>query len=290
MNKPMEVSVVIPVFNEAKSIRDVVAHVDRVLCDRKIEHEILVVDDGSVDLSGDEAALGGATVLRRPYNIGNGAAVKHGIRKASGDVIVMMDGDGQHDPEDIPRFLEEIKNHEMVVGARTRESETQFHRDMANFGYSRLASYIVGRKVIDLTSGYRAFDGEIAKKVVYLFPNGYSYPSTSTIALFRAGYSVKYIPIKTSVRYGNSKIRLFGDGFGFLLILLRIGTLFAPLRIFLPLALVVFLPGFLLAIHRLFTGRPWTIPVVISITAGLLILVLGLISEQIALLRMSRLD
>ena len=286
----MKICVIIPVHNEVSSIGQVVRSVRAVLDGLPAEYQVTVVDDGSEDGTGEEAASAGAVVLSRPYRNGNGAAVKHGIRSVDGDVIILMDGDGQHKAEDIPRLLEPMSEYEMVVGARSTDSETEFHRDVANRFYNILASYIVGYHVEDLTSGFRAIDGHVAKKVAYLFPNGFSYPSTCTIALFRGGYSVKYIPVQTRYRIGNSKIRLLRDGLSFLLILLRIGTLFRPLRIFIPVTLAVFLPGLVLATYRLAIGRPWTIPVVISFTAALLLFALGLISEQIALIRMSSLD
>jgi len=264
--------------------------VGQVLKQHGYDYQLLVVDDGSSDGTAEEARQAGADVLSRPYNNGNGASVKNGIRHADGDIILMMDGDGQHKADDIPRLLAELDRYEMVVGARTDLSNTKFHRDVANKVYSTLATYIVGHKVDDLTSGFRALDGEVARKVAYLFPNGFSYPSTCTVSLFRAGYSVKYVPIHTRMRYGNSKINVIRDGLGFLMILLKIGTLYAPMRIFLPAALLIFVPGFVVAIVRLLVGRAWSIPIVISFTAGLLIFALGLISEQVALLRMSRLD
>lgn len=287
---PPRFSIVIPALNEASVIGEVVTNVAGVLERHGTPYEILVIDDGSSDATSEEAAKAGAIVLTRPYNIGNGAAVKHGIRNATGEYIIMMDGDGQHIADDIPRFIEKADGYEMVVGARTIESETRLHRDLANSMYNRMASYIVGHPVQDLTSGFRLINTKVAKKVAYLFPNGFSYPSTCTIALFRAGYSVDYIPITTRARIGPSKIRLLRDGIGFLLILLRIGVLFAPSRIFLPISVMTILPGTILAIYRLILGRPWTIPIVISLTAGLIIFALGLISEQIALLRMSRFD
>jgi glycosyltransferase involved in cell wall biosynthesis len=290
MSPPFKVSVIIPAFNEARSIAQVVADIAKVLDAEPLDYEVLVVDDGSTDGTADLAEVAGATVLRRPYNNGNGAAVKNGIRHADGDIIVLMDGDGQHKAEDIPRLLAEMELYEMAVGARTDQSETKLHRDIANKVYNTLATYIVGHHVEDLTSGFRAIDGRVARKVAYLFPNGFSYPSTSTISLFRAGYSVTYLPIHTRMNYGNSKIRVIRDGFGFLFVILKIGTLYAPMRIFLPAAVVVFLPGFVVAVYRLMIGRAWSIPIVISFTAGLLIFALGLISEQIALLRMSRFD
>jgi glycosyltransferase involved in cell wall biosynthesis len=290
MNPPPKVSVIIPAFNEARSIAQVVNDILRVLDAEPLDYEVLVVDDGSTDSTAELAEEAGATVLRRPYRNGNGSAVKNGIRHADGDIILLMDGDGQHKAEDIPRLLAEMGQFEMAVGARTAQSVTKPHRDIANKVYNFLATYIVGHHVEDLTSGFRAIDGHVARKVAYLFPNGFSYPSTCTISLFRAGYSVIYVPIHTRMRYGNSKIRVVRDGFGFLLILLRIGSLYAPMRIFLPAALAVFLPGFVVAAYRLLIGRPWSIPIVISFTAALLLFALGLISEQIALLRMSRFD
>jgi glycosyltransferase involved in cell wall biosynthesis len=290
MDKSTKVSVVIPVFNEGQIIGQVVDQVRKVLESHQFNYEVIVVDDGSQDNTNQAASHAGAKVFRRPYNIGNGAAVKHGIRQATGDVIVLMDGDGQHDPKDIPRLLDYIPQYEMVVGARTHESESKLHRDLANRLYNVFASYLVGRKVQDLTSGFRVINGDVTRKIAHLFPNGYSYPSTCTIAVIRSGYSVKYVPIKAAARVGKSKIKLLRDGLGFLLILARIGTVFAPSRVFLPIASLVFSPGFIYAIYRLIIGRAWTLPIVISVTGGLLIFALGLISGQIALLRMTRLE
>ena len=236
MQASQKVSVVIPAYNEGRIIGKVIVQVREVLLASSLDHEIIVVDDGSKDSTAEEAAAAGAKVVRHPYNIGNGAAVKRGIRQATGDVIVLMDGDGQHDPKDILRLLAHIPEYEMVVGARTKESEAQVHRNLANRIYNSLASYIAGRTVEDLTSGFRAIDAGVAKRVSYLFPRGFSYPSTVTIALFHAGQSVKYVPIKASARVGKSKIRLLYDGFKFLLILARLGTLFTPLKLFLPLS------------------------------------------------------
>jgi glycosyltransferase involved in cell wall biosynthesis len=285
MDKPVTVSVIIPAFNEERIIGKVIKKTIEVLELHQLDFEVIVVDDGSQDKTGETASQAGATVLKHPYNIGNGAAIKRGIHHSTGEIVVMMDGDGQHDPNDIPRMLEFFPEYEMVVGARSRESESQWHRNLANRCYSFLASYIVGRRVEDLTSGFRSINGDISRDIAHLFPNGYSYPSTATIAMFRSGYSVKYIPIKASARVGKSKIKLIRDGLRFLLILARIGTLFSPLRLFLPLGGMVFIPGFCYAVYRLMMGKPWTLPIVISITGGLLIFTLGLISEQIALLR-----
>lgn len=285
---PQKVSVVIPAYNEQDVIGHVVRSVHEVLERQSCDFEVLVVDDGSTDETMREAENAGATVLRHAYNVGNGAAVKHGIRHATGDIILLMDGDGQHDATDIPHLLAGIGPYQMVVGSRTSQSETSWYRDLANMIYNALASYIVGHRVEDLTSGFRAINAAIAKRIVFLLPNGFSYPSTMTIALFHSGYTVKYVPIKASARVGKSKIKLLRDGISFLLILARIGAFFAPMRIFLPIALLTFLPGFLYAIYRLIVGRSWTLPIVLSVLVGLMVFVLGLISEQIALLRMDR--
>lgn len=285
-----KVSVVIPAYNEEQVVGKVVREVIEVLASHQLFCEVIVVDDGSADETSRVAREAGATVIRHPYNIGNGAAVKRGIRVASGDVIVMMDGDGQHDPRDIPRFLEHMPQYEMVVGARTAESEGKVHRNLANRVYNAIASYIAGKRVDDLTSGFRAINARIARSVAYLFPRGYSYPSTVTIALFLSGYTVKYVPIKAAARVGKSKIRLLYDGLKFLFIIARVGTFYTPLRLFVPLGGLIFFPGAFYAIYKLMVGKPWTLPIVISLTGGLLIFVLGLISEQIALLRISRSD
>ncbi len=279
------VSVVIPAYNEAAALGRVLDGIAAL----PLETEIVVVNDGSTDETSDVArARPGVRVIDHPYNIGNGAAVKTGIRAARGELIVLMDGDGQHRPEDIPRLVAQTERFDMVVGARTPESTTKRHRDLANWLYNAIAAYIVGRPVKDLTSGFRAIRAPIARRFVYLLPNGFSYPTTITIAFFRAGHSVCYEPIVVQAREGQSKIRLMRDGIGFLLTLLRIGTLFAPLRIFLPIAAATFFVGvgygaYLLIFYRRFTNMP-----TLLIMSGIFLFMLGLISEQIALLRVTQ--
>ena len=248
-----------------------------------------MVNDGSTDQTAEVArSRSGVRLVEHAYNLGNGAAVKSGIRAARGTFLILMDGDGQHQPADIPRIAAGLERYDMVVGARTRDSETAAHRDLANGLYNLIASYLVGRRIPDLTSGFRGIKTSIAKRFVYLLPNGFSYPTTMTLALFRAGYTVLYEPIVAPARQGRSKIRLFRDGFGFLLTLMRIGTLFVPIRIFLPLSSMLFLVGmgygiFLLVFRHRFTNMPPLLMI-----SGLLLFMLGLISEQIALLRMSQ--
>jgi glycosyltransferase involved in cell wall biosynthesis len=283
------ISVVIPAFCEEAAIGSVVAQVFEVLRPYS-EVEVLVIDDGSPDGTGAAAARAGARVIRQPYNKGNGAAIKAGIRNVVGDVIVFMDGDGQHNPADIPRLLAEMDEYEMVIGARSPRSVSQWHRRQANRFYNILATYICGTSVLDLTSGFRVVRADLARKFCHLLPNRFSYPSTMTIVMFKSGYSVRFVTIDTAARVGRSKISLLRDGVRFFFIILKVATLFEPLKIFLPLGLLALSPGVVLAIYRLIVQRPWTIPTVISLSIGALIIVLGLISEQIALLRTVQFD
>ncbi len=282
---PPALSIIIPAYNEAAVIGSVL---DEILA-LGLDAEILVVDDGSTDGTSQEAgARAGVRVITHPYNIGNGAAVKTGIRNACGELILLMDGDGQHRPADIPRLLDGLDRYDMVVGARTRASNTERHRDIANWLYNRIASYITAYPVADLTSGFRALRAPIARSFVYLLPNGYSYPTTLTIALFRGGYSVRYEPIVAAARTGRSKIRLLRDGIGFLLTLLRIGTLFTPMRIFLPVSAALTLSGGLYVAYSLIALGRFSGFAGLLVLSGIMLFMLGLISEQIALLRMSQ--
>ena len=282
-----QVSIVIPAFNEAESLEAVIKKItmlDLPGC------EIIVVDDGSTDGSSDVALKAGANVIRHPYNIGNGAAVKSGIRVARGRTIVLMDGDGQHQPQDIPKLLAETRDYHMVVGARAKGSKLRFHRYAANMIYNWLASYVTQFNVKDLTSGFRALPRAEALRFIDLLPNTFSYPTTLTLAFLRSGLTVKYVPIQSLYRSGQSKISLASDGFRFLLIITKIATLFAPFRIFLPVSVVCFLGGLTNYIYTYVTQHRFTNMSVFMFTTAVIIFMLGLISEQIALLRMERLQ
>lgn len=275
------ISIVIPAYNEAQGIG--------VVLDQLRQggyHEIIVVDDGSRDGTADVASQHGAHVIRHPYNIGNGGAVKTGIRAASGDIIVLMDADGQHPPADVPRLVAQIGDYDMVVGARTSESDAKLHRNIANAVFNRYASYIVGYPVPDLTSGFRALRAPLLKKFVYLLPNGFSYPTTITIAMFRSGYRVRYEPIVAPQRVGVSKIRPVRDGLRFLMTITRLGALFVPMKIFLPVSLFFLGIGTLYGAYLLIALSRFSNMAALLIMVGIMIFLIGLVAEQIAALRL----
>ncbi len=282
----MEISVIIPAYNEEGAIGDVVRDVVSQVPNLK---EIIVVDDGSSDGTAEAAEEAGATVIRSPYNKGNGAAVKAGIRRATAEVVVMMDGDGQHKAEDIAPLLEPMREgHDMVVGARNFGSQAGLHRGLANWLYNTLASYVADHKIPDLTSGFRAIRRDVARKFLYLLPNTFSYPSTITLALFRSGYSVAYIPIEAARRVGQSKIRYLRDGSRFLLIITKIATLFAPIKVFLPVAAGFFAIGLGWYAYTFITVHRFTNMSAFAMGFGVQLFMLGFIAEQIAQLRFDR--
>jgi glycosyltransferase involved in cell wall biosynthesis len=285
MTSRCAVSIVIPVFNEAPVLG---ALLERILALNLAQAEVIVIDDGSTDGSAEIALSAGASVIRHPYNIGNGAAVKSGIRAARGNRIILMDGDGQHRPEDIPKLLAEASNYHMVVGRRGKGSKLRFHRYAANAVYNLLASYVTRFKVQDLTSGFRVLSRRDALRFIDLLPNTFSYPTTLTLAFLRSGLTVKYLPIQTLYRSGQSKISLVTDGIRFLLIIVKIATLFSPLRIFLPVSLLFFFAGCANYAYTYYTEHRFTNMSALMFTASVIVFMLGLISEQIALLRMER--
>lgn len=273
-----KVTVIIPAKNEAQSIADLV---------RKIRvggwaNEIIVVDDGSVDGTGEFAGGEGARVVRHPYSKGNGAAIKTGVRAAEGDVLVFMDADGQHDPTDIPRLLGKLaEGYDMVVGSRQKGSQASIGRSFANKVYNRLASYMTGHKVEDLTSGFRVASASRFRQFLPLLPNGFSYPTTSTMAFFRAGYSVTYEPICASKRRGKSHIKPVSDGIRFLLIIFKIGTLYSPLKLFTPAAFTVALIGLCYYGYTYLDSGRFTNMSALMFTTSLIVFLVGLVSEQI---------
>jgi len=285
MDDHCDISVVIPVFNEAQNLGQLL---DRLQSLRLPGAELIVVDDGSTDGSGEIAEKKGVRVVRHPYNIGNGAAVKSGIRAASGRLLVLMDGDGQHQPEDIPKLLSNADRYHMVVGARGKGSRLRFHRYVANLVYNAFASYVAKFRIKDLTSGFRLLSRKDALRFIDLLPNSFSYPSTLTLAFLRSGLTVKYVPIQTLYRSGQSKISLIADGVRFLLIITKIATLFSPLRVFLPVSGFFSLVGIGYYLYTYITQNRFTNMTVFLLTTAVIVFMLGLISEQIAQLRMER--
>lgn len=277
----IRLSVVLPAKNESAAVGSTVEKIRQ----QYPNAEIIVVNDGSSDDTARVAEQAGARVVSHPYSKGNGAAIKTGARAASGDVIVFMDADGQHDPADIPRLLQKLQEgHDMVVGARQRGSQASMGRGLANGFYNRLASYMTGHKVEDLTSGFRAVRADKFREFLYLLPNGFSYPTTSTMAFFRAGYSVAYVPIHAARRIGNSHIRLLRDGARFLLIIFKIGTLYSPLKLFAPVAFMMFLLATGWYGYTYINMGRFTNMSLLLYVGSVSVFLMGLISEQITAL------
>ncbi len=281
MADPSAVSIVIPAYNEADAIGNVVA----VLKAAAPWHEIIVVDDGSNDATSTAAAAAGATVVTHPYNKGNGAAVKTGIRRATGEFILIVDGDGQHRPEDASRLIARLGEYDLVVGARSASTQATAARRFGNGALNWLASYLTGRDIPDLTSGFRGARREYLREFIHLLPNGFSTPTTTTLAFIKGGYNVAFEPVEARSRLGESKIRLARDGAKFLIIILKIVTLFSPLRIFLPLSLASFALGAAYAIWTIATQSHITNSSVLLIMLAVIVFLVGLVSEQISALR-----
>ncbi|MBN1485648.1 MAG: glycosyltransferase family 2 protein [Chloroflexia bacterium] len=280
----LDLSIVMPAHNEAGRVGGVVAEARR----RFPQAEILVVDDASSDETAQEAEQAGARVVRHPYNKGNGAAVKTGIRNARGEVVVLMDADGQHKPEDIPRLLQRMGDYDLVVGARDPSTQASWLRRMGNAVFNSLATYLTGRPIPDLTSGFRAARREPLREFLSLLPNGYSYPTTITLAFLKAGYSVDFVPIQSGQRQGGkSGMRLLRDGVKFIMIILRIITLFTPLKVFFPLSVLCFVLSALSAGYTVFIEQRLHIPnsAVLLLMMSIFVFLIGLVSEQIAMLR-----
>lgn len=276
-----QISIIIPAKNESAGLRKLLPSLKTVMPDA----QILIVDDGSTDDSIEVANAFGVRVISHPKSLGNGAAIKSGARAAAGDILVFMDADGQHQPEDIPRLLAELDNgNDMAVGARSYESQAGAHRAIANTFYNWLASWMVNQKVADLTSGFRAVKARLFKRFLYLLPNSFSYPTTITMSFFRAGYSVAYVPIFAPRRIGKSHVRLINDGVRFFLIIFKIGTLFSPLKLFLPVSVMFFITGLCYYIYTFLTDHRFTNMSGLLFITAVVVFLMGLISEQISAL------
>ena len=278
-------SIILPARNEAGAVGTTVAGI-RALYP---EAEIIVVNDGSTDATAAVAAQAGARVISKPYGMGNGAAIKTGARAASGEVLVFMDADGQHDPADIPRLLAKLaEGYDMAVGARGDGSQASVGRGLANGLYNRLATWMTNHEVADLTSGFRAARADKFREFVHLLPNGFSYPTTSTMAFFRSAYPVAYVPIVAARRVGTSHIRPLRDGVRFLLIIFKIATLYSPLKLFAPVAASFFLLGLGNYAYTFTIGHRFTNMSALLLSAGVIVFLIGLISEQITNLTYKR--
>ena len=277
----MKVSIVLPAKNESAAIGQTLAQIQQL----QLAHEIIVVNDGSTDQTKQVAETAGAKVVTHPYSKGNGAAIKTGARTATGDIIVFMDADGQHDPQDITRLIEKIEQgYDLVVGARQKGSQASLGRGIANSLYNNLATYMTEQKVEDLTSGFRAVRADKFREFLYLLPNGFSYPTTSTMAFFRAGYSVTYVPIHAAKRIGKSHIQPLKDGVRFFLIIFKIATLFSPLKMFLPIAILLFMMATGWYGYTLWDAGRFTNMSALLYTGSIMIFLMGLISEQVTAL------
>jgi glycosyltransferase involved in cell wall biosynthesis len=279
--EPASVSVVVPAYNEAAAIGDLVSALKK----GAPWHEIIVVDDGSADATGPSAAAAGAIVVRHPYNKGNGAAVKSGIRRATGDFVLIVDGDGQHSPEDALRIVSRLGDYDLVIGARAEATQATQARRTGNAALNWLAGYLTGRDIPDLTSGFRGARRIYLQEFLHLLPNGFSTPTTTTLAFIKAGYNVGFEPIEARQRSGNSHIRLARDGTKFLMIIFKIVTLFSPLRIFLPISLAAFALGAGYAVWTIANQHHVTNSSVLLIVLAVIIFLVGLVSEQISALR-----
>jgi len=281
MADPSTVSVVIPAYNEGAAIDQVV----QALATAGPWHEIIVVDDGSKDQTGAHAAAAGAIVVRHPYNKGNGAAVKSGIRRATGEHVLIVDGDGQHSPGDARRLVARLGEYDLVIGARSTSTQATHARRFGNTALNRLAGYLTGREIPDLTSGFRGARREHLREFLHLLPNGFSTPTTTTLAFIKAGYNVAFEPIDALQRTGQSKIRFARDGVKFFVIILKIVTLFSPLRVFLPISLAAFTIGAAYAAWTIATQSHVTNSSVLLIMLAVIVFLVGLVSEQISAMR-----
>lgn len=279
-----KISIIIPAKNEAGGLSCLLPKLRQMY-----QAEIIVVNDGSSDETSAICEEHSVFEVKHLYSKGNGAAIKSGARAASGDILVFMDGDGQHKPEDVARLLDKLREgYDMVVGARDKGSQASLGRLVANTVYNKFAGWVVGQPIKDLTSGFRAVKASLFKEYLYLLPNGFSYPTTITMAFFRAGYSVSYLPIVAPERIGKSHISLFKDGVRFLLIIFKIGTLFSPIKIFFPMSLVFFSSGLFYYLYTFaFSGR-FTNMGLLLFTTSVIVFLMGLISEQITTLMFSK--
>lgn len=284
MNNSIDFSIVLPAKNEENNLLRLLPRIKKLYP----SVDIIVVDDGSTDNTADVAKSFDAILISHPYSMGNGAAIKSGARAATTDYIVFMDADGQHSPNDIIKLEDMIKSgYCMAIGSRSSESQASFARKLGNKFYNYLASSITGNKIYDLTSGFRMVDRNLFTRFLYLLPNGFSYPTTITMAFFRSGYSVAYVPIEAKSREGKSHINLIRDGLRFLVIILKIGSLYSPLKFFTPPSIVIFLLGLINYGYTYFFKGQFTNMSALLIIVSIIIFMFGLLAEQLTVLTYS---
>lgn len=284
MAQPTTTSIVVPAFNEAQAIGTLIG----ALKAAGAWHEILVVDDGSTDTTAERARDAGATVLRHPYNKGNGASVKTGIRAATGEHVLIIDGDGQHRASDAVRLVSYLGEYDLVIGARSRHTQATHARLIGNTLLNRFASHLTGRDVPDLTSGFRCARRACLREFLHLLPNGFSTPTTTTLAFIKGGYNVRFEPIDADTRVGTSKIKLLRDGAKFFVIILKIVTIFSPMRVFAPISALAFLLGAAYGVWTVVTDHKIANGSVLLLMFAVMVFLVGLVSEQIAALRFER--
>jgi len=275
---------VVPAFNEEHAIGALVASLRAAAA----WHEVLVIDDGSTDATAERAQAAGATIVRHPYNKGNGAAIKSCVRRATGDHILIIDGDGQHQPADAARLVGWLGEYDLVVGARSARTQANQARLVGNRALNWLASRLTGRDVPDLTSGFRAARRQCLREFLHLLPNGFSTPTTTTLAFLKAGYNVRFEPVDAAPRAGASKIRLLRDGAKFFVIVLKIVTIFSPMRVFAPISALAFALGAGYGLWTVATESKIPNGAVLLLMFAVLVFLVGLVSEQIAALRIER--
>jgi glycosyltransferase involved in cell wall biosynthesis len=283
------ITVVIPAFNEEKTIAEVIRGVSAHAPTAKV----LVINDGSADETAREAREAGASVISHPLNKGNGACIKTALRAIDGGVVAVLDGDGQHNPEDLPMLLEKLDRYDLVVGVRTfNRGGGSALRNSGNIVLRMLASFLAEQKIPDLTSGFRAFRHDIAARFIHIFPNGYSFPSTSTLSFITAGYNVAFVPIKVRPRPVDteSKLHPFRDGFRFIMFIFRIISMANPNKIFFPVGLLMILAGVALTVRNLILFAAFSGGTVLFLAGGINIIFFGLILDQFASIRLQERD
>lgn len=282
MPKQPSISIVLPAYNEEKGLALILPELNELYP----TYEILVVDDGSTDETKSVCSRNKVKVISHPYPMGNGAAIKSGARHAQGKIIVFMDADGQHSPLDAQRLIDKLLNdhYDMVVGARELTTHSTWLKRAGNSFYNRFASIMTGYTILDLTSGFRAVKAEIFRKFLYLLPNGFSYPTTSTMAFFRSAHPVGYISIRAGIRQKgtHSNIKILRDGVRFFIIILKVGALFSPMRLFLPLSGAIFLVGISYYAYTYITDNRFTNMSALLMISSLMIFLIGILSEQIS--------